>query len=112
MNAAIAADVLGALALESRIAVFRLLVRAGPGGVRAGDIADAVGAHASTLSANLAVLSRAGLIAGRREGRAIYYRAEYGRMRELIDFLLEDCCNGAPEVCAPRAADACCEPAL
>lgn len=116
MNDAIAADVLSALALEGRLAVFRLLVRAGPDGMKAGDIAEAVGAHASTLSANLTVLSRAGLIVGRRDGRAIYYRADYARMRELIGFLLEDCCAGAPEVCAPvaevAARTACCEPAL
>lgn len=95
MNAAEAADTLSALGLEGRIAIFQLLVRAGPRGVRAGDIAARLGAHASTLSANLTVLSRAGLISGRREGRAIYYAADYARMRDLIGFLMEDCCGDA-----------------
>jgi DNA-binding transcriptional ArsR family regulator len=96
-----AADVLSALALEGRLAIFRLLIRAGPQGVRAGDIAEAVGAHASTLSANLNVLSHAGLIEGRKDGRSIYYAARYDRMRDLLAFLMDDCCNGAPEICAP-----------
>ena len=96
-----AASVLSALALEGRLAIFRLLVRAGPAGVKAGDIAEAVSARASTLSANLNVLSHAGLIAGRRDGRAIYYAARYDRMRDLLAFLMDDCCNGSPEICMP-----------
>jgi DNA-binding transcriptional ArsR family regulator len=96
-----AAGVLSALALEGRLAIFRLLVRAGPQGVRAGDIAEAVGAHASTLSANLTVLAHAGLVEGRKDGRSIYYAARYDRMRDLMAFMLDDCCNGAPEICAP-----------
>lgn len=101
METKIAADVLSALALEGRLAIFRLLVRAGPRGLKAGQIADAVAAHASTLSANLTVLSHAGLVEGRREGRAIYYSARYDRMRDLLTFLLDDCCNGSPEICMP-----------
>ena len=96
-----ATDVLSARALEGRLAIFRLLVRAGPTGVKAGDIAEAVAAHASTLSANLNVLTHAGLIEGRRDGRAIYYSARYDRMRDLLAFLLDDCCNGTPEICMP-----------
>ena len=96
-----ASHVLSALALEGRLAIFRLLVRAGPAGVRAGDIAEAVSAHASTLSANLNVLSHAGLIEGRRDGRAIYYTARYDRMRDLLAFLMDDCCHGRPEICMP-----------
>ena len=96
-----AATVLSALALEGRLAIFRLLIRAGPAGVKAGDIAEAVSAHASTLSANLNVLSQAGLIEGRRDGRAIYYAARYDRMRDLLAFLMDDCCNGSPEICLP-----------
>ena len=69
--------------------------------MRAGDIGEAVSAHASTLSANLNVLSHAGLIEGRREGRAIYYAARYDRMRDLLGFLMDDCCNGRPEICMP-----------
>ena len=96
-----AAPVLSALAHEGRLAIFRLLVRTGPAGVRAGDIAEAVAAPASTLSANLNVLSHAGLIEGRRQGRAIYYAARYDRMRDLLAFLMGDCCDGTPEICLP-----------
>jgi DNA-binding transcriptional ArsR family regulator len=92
---------LGALAHEGRLDVFRLLVQAGPDGMAAGDIARATGAIQSTLSANLAVLTRAGLIAARRDGRSIIYAAAYDRMRELLGFLMEDCCAGKPEICAP-----------
>jgi DNA-binding transcriptional ArsR family regulator len=95
---------LGALAHEGRLDVFRLLVQAGPDGMAAGDIARATGAIQSTLSANLAVLTRAGLIAARRDGRSIIYAAAYDRMRELLGFLMEDCCAGKPEICAPLAA--------
>lgn len=101
MEIRIAADVLSALALEGRLAIFRLLVRAGPEGLKAGQIAEAVTAHPSTLSANLTVLSHVGLIEGRRDGRAIYYSARYDRMRDLLAFLLDDCCNGSPEICMP-----------
>ncbi|MEY4255350.1 MAG: hypothetical protein RLZZ141_577 [Pseudomonadota bacterium] len=96
-----ASNILSALALEGRLDIFRLLVRAGPNGVKAGDIAHAIAANASTLSANLNVLSHAGLIEGRRDGRAIYYSARYDRMRDLLAFLMDDCCNGIPEICLP-----------
>jgi DNA-binding transcriptional ArsR family regulator len=99
MTAAVAA--LGALAHEARLDVFRRLVQAGPEGMAAGEIARATGAVQSTLSANLSVLSRAGLIAARRDGRSIIYTAAYDRMRELLGFLMEDCCAGKPEICAP-----------
>ena len=94
---------LGALAHEGRLDVFRLLVQAGPEGMAAGEIARATGAVQSTLSANLAVLTRAGLIASRRDGRSIIYTAGYDQMRELLSFLMEDCCAGKPEICAPLA---------
>jgi ArsR family transcriptional regulator len=68
----------------------------------------------NTLSANLNVLSHAGLITSRREGRSILYTAQYDRMRSLLGFLVEDCCNGSPEICAPLAqmAQACCVEAV
>jgi DNA-binding transcriptional ArsR family regulator len=100
--AAIAA--LSALAHPARLEVFRLLVRAGPAGLAAGEIARATGSHASTLSANLNLLAAAGLVASRREGRSIIYAAGYEHMRELLAFLMEDCCAGQPEICAPLAA--------
>jgi len=99
-----AVSALGALAHEGRLDVFRLLVRAGPEGMAAGEIAEATGAIASTLSANLAVLNRAGLVSAQRAGRQIIYRAAYDQMRDLLGFLMEDCCAGKPEICAPLAA--------
>jgi ArsR family transcriptional regulator len=104
---------LSALAQESRLAVFRLLVKAGPGGVPAGDIARALDITPNTLSAQLNILSNAGLITSRRDGRSIIYAADFGAMSGLLVYLMEDCCQGRPEVCAPMAAAAsraaCCE---
>lgn len=94
---------LSALALESRLAVFRLLVRAGPEGLPAGELARRLDILPNSLSANLNVLSHAGLVASRRDGRSIIYTANYDSMRELLAFLMEDCCGGAPEICAPLA---------
>ena len=95
---------LGALAHPARLEVFRLLVRAGHGGLAAGEIARATGSLANTLSTNLGILAAAGLVASRREGRSIIYTAGYGRMRELLAFLMEDCCAGAPEIVGALAA--------
>ena len=94
---------LSALAHESRLAVFRLLVRAGPQGLPAGEIARAIGALPNTLSTHLAILAQAGLIRPRREGRSILYSADYDGMRALLGFLVEDCCQGRPEICASLA---------
>src|SRR5277367_5000433 len=94
---------LSALAQESRLEVFRLLVRAGPEGMAAGDIARATGSLANTLSTNLNVLAGAGLVGSRRDGRSIIYAAGYERMSELLAFLMEDCCGGNAEICAPLA---------
>ncbi len=95
---------LTALGHEGRLSVFRMLVQAGSTGLAAGEIARRLGAPPSTLSANLNVLSHAGLIASRRDGRSIIYTADYEAMRQLLSFLMEDCCGGAPEICAPLAA--------
>lgn len=103
MDLETASIVLAALAHSGRLAVFRLLVQGGPEGLAAGAIADAVASPPSTLSANLNVLSHAGLIRSRRQSRSIIYSADFGRMNELLGFLVEDCCNGAPQVCAPLA---------
>jgi DNA-binding transcriptional ArsR family regulator len=100
----VAITALGALAHPGRLEVFRLLVRAGPEGMAAGEIARATGSLANTLSANLNILAAAGLVSARREGRSIIYSAGYDRMRELLAFLMEDCCAGKPEICAPLAA--------
>jgi ArsR family transcriptional regulator, arsenate/arsenite/antimonite-responsive transcriptional repressor len=90
---------LSALAHPGRLEVFRLLVRAGPEGLAAGEIARATGSLPNTLSTNLGILSAAGLVASRREGRSVIYTAGYGRMRELLGFLMEDCCGGRAEIC-------------
>lgn len=95
---------LAALAHEGRLSIFRLLVTAGPGGVAAGDIARRMQSPPSTTTANLNLLSQAGLITSRREGRSILYSARYDRMTELLGFLMQDCCAGRPEICAPLAA--------
>lgn len=90
---------LAALAQDTRLAVFRFLVTAGPEGVAAGDIAHAVKVPAPTLSFHLKELEQANLVASRRESRSIIYCANYDRMRALLAFLMEDCCRGRPEIC-------------
>ena len=102
MTVAIAA--LSALAHQGRLEIFRLLVKAGDEGLAAGEISRATGILPNTLSSNLNILSGAGLIRSRREGRSIIYRADYPQMRELLAFLMEDCCAGNAQICAPLAA--------
>ena len=99
-----AVEALSALAHASRLAVFRLLVRAGPDGMPAGEIAREIGALPNTLSTHLTILGHAGLIQSRREGRSVIYSADYQGMRALLGFLMEDCCAGRPEICAPEGA--------
>lgn len=98
---------LSAIANAPRLAVFRLLVKAGPEGMAAGGIARTLGVPANTLSAQLLVLSNAGLLSARREGRSIVYAIAFDAMRALLVFLTEDCCGGRPEMCAPPAQTAC-----
>jgi len=104
MELSVAIKRLSALAQESRLSVFRLLVKAGPAGVSAGEIARSLEITPNTLSAQLTVLANAGLVASRRDGRSIIYAAGYDSMSELLVYLMEDCCQGRPEVCAPLAA--------
>ncbi|GIX18880.1 ArsR/SmtB family transcription factor [Erythrobacter cryptus] len=94
-----AVEALAALAHETRLAVFRLLVQAGPDGLVAGAIAARCGVPPSTMSHHLATLERAGLVQSARESRLIRYRADYSAMRRLLAFLIADCCAGAPEMC-------------
>jgi DNA-binding transcriptional ArsR family regulator len=101
MNRRQAASAFAALSQDTRLAIVRLLVKAGPGGMAAGDIADEVGVSASNLSFHLKELTHAGLVSARREARSIIYGAEYGALRGLIGFLMKDCCAGRPEICAP-----------
>ena len=107
-----AVDALSALAHASRLAVFRMLVKAGPEGEAAGEIAREVGVLPNTLSSHLNILDRAGLIRARRHGRSIIYTADFERMRDVLGFLVADCCAGRPEICGEladiaRQADCC-----
>jgi ArsR family transcriptional regulator, arsenate/arsenite/antimonite-responsive transcriptional repressor len=108
-----AISALAALAQPSRLAIFRLLVKHEPIGVTAGIIADTIGAPHNTLSTHLAILVRAGLLRSSREGRTIIYRSDVEGMRSVIAFLVDDCCDGHPELCNLVASDAaaCCTPA-
>ena len=95
-----ASNSLAALGHETRLAIFRLLVQAGPAGVNAGLICDKLELAPATLSFHLAHLSRVGLIRGRQEGRFIFYVADYAAMDALLAFLTDNCCLGAQ--CVPR----------
>ncbi|HQT65152.1 MAG: ArsR family transcriptional regulator [Acidocella sp. 20-57-95] len=97
--------VLAALAQETRLEVFRSLVRAEPDGVAAGDLARALNVPANTMSTHLAVLTRAGLVSSRRDRRSIIYRADMSKLRALTLFLAADCCGGNADLCAPLVAD-------
>ena len=107
-----ALDAFAALSQDTRLRIVRLLVQAGPDGVTAGAIGEAVGASPSNVSFHLSHLERAGLIRSRREARSIIYSASVAGLAELIRFLMEDCCRGLPQICAPAVESlACaCEP--
>jgi len=99
-----AISALSALAHESRLQAFRLLVRAGPEGIPAGEIAAQLAVAPPTLSFHLAHLVRAGLIDSRRRGRSVLYALRVDGIRELVGFITQDCCQGRPELCAPEDA--------
>ncbi len=101
-----------ALSQETRLRIVRLLIQAGPDGMAAGSIGEAIGATTSRLSFHLTHLEHAGLIRSRRDGRFIIYTALYPSFSGLIAFLMRDCCQGHPKICAPAmAALACaCDP--
>lgn len=94
---------LAALAHESRLAVFRMLVQAGPAGLPAGRLAEMLGLAPSSLSFHLKELAHAGLVQGRQEGRYVIYGAQFDAMNELLAYLTENCCGGQPclPVCTP-----------
>jgi ArsR family transcriptional regulator, arsenate/arsenite/antimonite-responsive transcriptional repressor len=98
---------LAALAQDNRLDVFRLLVEAGPQGLPAGSVAGALKLAPNTLTFHFDRLRDAGLVTVRREGRSMIYAARYDTMNALLAYLTENCCQGAPEACAPAAA---CEP--
>ena len=92
---------LSALAQESRLKVFRLLVTCGPKGLAAGQIARKLKVPANTMSSHLGILSNAGLVNSRKEGRSIIYAVDVEGTRALLSFLVEDCCRGRSAICRP-----------
>jgi DNA-binding transcriptional ArsR family regulator len=103
MEVKTAVTALMALAQESRLRIFRLLVRVGADGLAAGEIAEKLGIPAATLTFHLKELSHAGLIESKREGRSIRYSLRVDGMRDLLIYLTEDCCNGHPELCGGKS---------
>ena len=113
-----AIEALQSLAQETRLGVFRLLVKAGPEGLMAGEIAERMDVPGPTLSFHLNILAAAGLLDRRREGRALWYSVNFGQVGALLSFLMEDCCQGQAElgaqvVCGEKSAcgdkdDGCC----
>ena len=104
---------LAALAQESRLQAFRLLVRRGSVGLAAGEIARQLDIPHNTLSSHLTILAHAGLVNSKREGRSIIYFADFAGTRALLAFLMEDCCQGSPEICSPvldSVLSGCCTP--
>jgi ArsR family transcriptional regulator, arsenate/arsenite/antimonite-responsive transcriptional repressor len=102
MDPAFAVRALAALAQETRLAIFRLLVHAGPAGLVAGQIAEALGIPAATLSFHLKALAHGNLVHGRQEGRFVRYLADFDAMHDLLDYLSENCCGGDAAACAPQ----------
>ncbi len=103
MDSNLVVRALGALAHESRLAIFRTLVVAGPDGIAAGEIAQQVGLAPSSLSFHLKDLSHAGLVSSRQDGRFVFYSADFEAMTGLIGFLTENCCAGAPCAASSRS---------
>ncbi|MDE2384584.1 MAG: helix-turn-helix transcriptional regulator [Alphaproteobacteria bacterium] len=103
-------EILAALAQETRLEAFRILVRHEPEGIAAGELARLVKVPQNTLSTHLAILTRAGLLKHERQGRSIIYRVNLEAVHGVVLHLLRDCCNGRPELCAPLAQEisACC----
>jgi DNA-binding transcriptional ArsR family regulator len=95
---------LGALAHANRLRIFRLLVKRGPSGLPAGEIADRVGMSATNASFHLKELDRAGLLRSTRDGRFVHYAIDVDGMRKLLTYLTEDCCQGRPELCGAAVA--------
>ena len=103
---------LAALAQSTRLDVFKLLVKGEPDGLAAGEIARALAVPQNTMSSHLSILSRAGLVSAQRFGRSIVYRADLTRLQAVVLFMLRDCCDGRPEICAPLIENLtpCCPP--
>ena len=113
METKTAVAALAALAQETRLSIFRLLVQAGPQGLAAGRIGDSLDVAPATLSFHLKELSHAGLVSSRQEGRFIYYATDFERMAALMTFLTQNCCQGMPQEClsvVETALGRCCPP--
>ena len=110
MDSSTAVNALSALAQTTRLEAFRELVRSEPHGLPAGEVGRRLNVPQNTMSAHLAVLSRAGLVVAERQSRSIIYRADLTAVRGLVVYLLRDCCAGRPELCAPviEALAPCC----
>ncbi|MFW2853730.1 ArsR/SmtB family transcription factor [Sphingomonas sp. TX0543] len=105
MDSESAISALGALAQGTRLDVFRLLVKYGPDGLAAGEIARQLDVPQNTMSAHLGILARAGIVRSERHSRSIIYRADLDALRSLTLFLVKDCCGGRAELCAPLVAE-------
>lgn len=105
MESTYAIVALGALAQDTRLDVFRLLVRHEPEGMAAGEIARQLEVPHNTMSAHLGILARAGLVRSERQSRSIIYRADLDGLRALTLFLVKDCCAGSPDLCVPLVAE-------
>ena len=111
MKKTLALEAFGALSQETRLDIFRRLIREFPDSMAAGDLAKDLSVPPSTLSTHLAILSRAGLVKAERQGRTILYAADTEGARALLTYLIKDCCRGQPEICEPlldAATPACC----
>lgn len=108
-----AVNLLAALAQETRLSLFRLLIEAGPEGMPPGNIGEQLGVPGATLSFHLKELSHSGLVNPRQQGRFIYYSADFSKMAELMTFLTKNCCKGMPQKCLSvmeTALGSCCRP--
>lgn len=98
-----------ALSQQTRLDVFRVLVKAGGDGLLSGEMGTRLNVRQNTMSANLAVLLNSGLVRNERQGRTIRYFADFDTIRSLLAFLMEDCCGARPEICQPVIDEiACC----
>src|SRR5215469_1937462 len=107
MKKSVVITALGALAQDTRLDIFRLLVQKGPEGMAAGDIGARLGQPSPTMSFHLNQLRFAGLVTSRRESRSIIYSANFKAMSDLLGYLTENCCGGRSELCAPISASGC-----
>jgi DNA-binding transcriptional ArsR family regulator len=111
MKKSLALEAFGALSQETRLDIFRRLIRAFPDPMPAGDLAKELDVPPSTLSTHLGILGRAGLVKAERRGRTILYAADTEGARQMLTFLIKDCCGGQPEICRPlleAATPVCC----